>query len=325
MIVDAGLSRRSMLFGAGSIAGATLLAGTATAAPPGEPPGVPTVSTSNAEGPTQAQSLDALPVVNPAWSYLMLAYPQFVARPVAGLNSTVNGTVGLNVAAGTATFFGPLALPQGAIVRQVAFECYNTSSSTGLGVGFTRTNLASSTVGGSFAFSTAGAAKHTIVLPVSAPFATIDNAAFSYALSAFLQPPETQFGFFGARLAYENGLSFTPVKPAARKLDTRVTGPSSGKLAGGGSRTVALTPQLPAGAKAALINLTVTDTVGAGFLTARAAGSPATATSNINWFGAGQTLANNATVAVSAAGAITVTAGGFGATHVIVDLLGYYA
>jgi len=33
-------------------------------------------------------------------------------------------------------------------------------------------------------------------------------------------------------------------------------------------------------------------------------------------------LANNATVAVSAARAITVTAGGFGANHVIVDLLG---
>jgi hypothetical protein len=307
------------------VTGATLLGGAASAAPPAAPPGVPTVSTAKAEGVVSAQTVAALPAVNPAWNYLMLAYPQFVARPAAGLDSTVNGTVGLAVTAGSATFFAPLFLPQGAIVRELAFECFNSNASTGLGVGFTRTTLASSTVGGSFAFSTPSASKHTILLSVSGSFATIDNAAFSYALSAFLQPPAAQFGLFGARLAYESGQLFSPVKPAARKLDTRIPGPSFGKLAGGSSRTVALTPQLPGGAKAALVNLTVTNTVGSGFMTARAAGSPATSTSNINWFGSAQTLANNATVAVSAAGAITITAGGFGAADVLVDLLGYYA
>ena len=327
MVHDAGLSRRSVLFGAGSIAGATLVGGSVAAAAPtpsDEAPGVPTVSEGGG-GATTAEVVEALPATNPAWSYETHAYPHFIARPVAGLNASVNSTVGLNLTAGATTFYAPLSLPQGAIVREVVFECYNASTGTSLNVGFAVVTLSSATVGGTFKFNQAGAGKHTVVLGDLGANAVIDNAAASYSLLAFLQPPADQFGFFGARLAYENGQSFTAVRPSARKLDTREPGPASGRLSGNDSRTVSLRPELPAGAKAALVNLTVTDTLGVGYLSVRPAGSPPTATSNINWFGLGQSLANNATVAVSADNQITITAGGFGAAHVVVDLLGFYA
>lgn len=105
---------------------------------------------------------------------------------------------------------------------------------------------------------------------------------------------------------------------------------AAARLEADSSRTVDLTAGvggaggLPIGARAALITLTVTETVDAGFLTAYSnalVGLPGTST--INWFGPNQNVATTTTVVVDGAGRIKITAGPR-ATHFIVDLVGYY-
>jgi hypothetical protein len=85
---------------------------------------------------------------------------------------------------------------------------------------------------------------------------------------------------------------------------------------------------VPAGATAAIVNLTVTETeVGpggpGGFLTMyNASLGTVPATSSINWSAAGQNIAVTAQVAVDASGQIKVRDGS-NATHFVVDVLGY--
>jgi hypothetical protein len=76
------------------------------------------------------------------------------------------------------------------------------------------------------------------------------------------------------------------------------------------------------------INVTITQTEGAGFLAVRAApaqdGVPAPTTSTINWTSPGVTIANAAMSGVGRHQSIDVHCTGEGAaTHVIVDLQGY--
>jgi len=81
--------------------------------------------------------------------------------------------------------------------------------------------------------------------------------------------------------------------------------------------------ELPvAGVRAATINVTITETVGSGYLAVGNPGPDGTrTTSNINWSTSGQTLANLA-VTTLFEGNLTIFAGGGGSTNFIVDLMG---
>jgi hypothetical protein len=120
-----------------------------------------------------------------------------------------------------------------------------------------------------------------------------------------------------------------------RILDTRAN--NGTRVPNGVTVTVSLKTKasggdsgLPAGAQAALVNLTVDGTVGSGFHSAYSADvTTPVEHSSINWDATGQTRANLAVVALGSATsatdrAIKLTSGGGGSTHVIVDLLGYY-
>ena len=78
---------------------------------------------------------------------------------------------------------------------------------------------------------------------------------------------------------------------------------------------------------AAMLNVTVTQTEGSGFL--RVTGSdpsgerPVPKTSNINWFATNQTLANQVLTTVGGENGIDVFCGGGGRTHIVVDIMGY--
>jgi hypothetical protein len=78
---------------------------------------------------------------------------------------------------------------------------------------------------------------------------------------------------------------------------------------------------------AAYVNVTITETEGAGFLRVTGADSsgqkPVPPTSNINWSTAGQTIANLALTTVGSENGIEVFAGGTGRTHLVVDIMGY--
>lgn len=85
--------------------------------------------------------------------------------------------------------------------------------------------------------------------------------------------------------------------------------------------TVAGRNGVPPDAKAVAVNLTVTTPRSSGFLTAWACGAPRPATSNLN-FGAEQTVAVSAIIAVGTSGQICVF--NSASTHVIVDVQGYF-
>jgi hypothetical protein len=91
------------------------------------------------------------------------------------------------------------------------------------------------------------------------------------------------------------------------------------ELVVGETRTVDL--QLPAGARAALVIVTVDQTEGSGYLTLYAADTPLPAT-NIDWSETGEVIATSSTVNVDDEGRINITAG-HDATHFIVGVTGY--
>lgn len=77
-----------------------------------------------------------------------------------------------------------------------------------------------------------------------------------------------------------------------------------------------------AGYAGALLNVTVTDTEGTGFFRLGAAFVDPPPTSNINWWGPGQTLANLAAIQVTSLGGFVVQGGGSGRAHLIIDVVG---
>jgi hypothetical protein len=114
-----------------------------------------------------------------------------------------------------------------------------------------------------------------------------------------------------------------------RLLDSRVSTPGgpAGKLQPGQSFGVTV-PSLDGNpVVAAYLNVTVTQTVGAGYLVVSASDlsgqRPRPATSNVNWSTTGQTLANLVLTAVGGENGVEVHAEGSGPTDVIVDLQGY--
>ena len=120
------------------------------------------------------------------------------------------------------------------------------------------------------------------------------------------------------------GTSFHPVEPA-RILDSRGTnGGWNGALNAGTPRTLTLAGAggLPANLDAVVLNVTVTGATADSFLTVYPAGTPPPTASNLN-FAKGQTTPNAVTVKVGPGDKIAF-ANAVGATHVIVDVVGYY-
>ncbi|MGO4804479.1 hypothetical protein AB4089_05065 [Arthrobacter sp. 2MCAF15] len=106
-----------------------------------------------------------------------------------------------------------------------------------------------------------------------------------------------------------------------RFLDTRT---SQGPVRAGGEVSVKLggAQGIPSGARAAMVNLTVTEAKSFGFVTAYPAGQTAPGTSNLN-YGKGQTIANFAIVPIGADGKINIRNTSSGSVQAIVDVVGY--
>ena len=115
---------------------------------------------------------------------------------------------------------------------------------------------------------------------------------------------------------------FVALTAAFRALDTRNSGVKVGFER---SIQVNLSSVLPAAAIAVVVNLTVTESIGPGYWTAHAAGSPRPNSSNLNTDLGAQTRANQAIVPVGSDGSlfgieIFASTGG----HLIVDVAGYF-
>ena len=120
------------------------------------------------------------------------------------------------------------------------------------------------------------------------------------------------------------GAVFVPSAPI-RAYDSRNTG---GALSKDQSRVVDVkVAGYPAGTVAIAYNVTVTDTVGAGWLAVTPGDATGTPTaSTINWDSPNATLANGYVVGVSPAGAVRVVAGGHvgSGTQFVIDVVGFY-
>jgi hypothetical protein len=120
--------------------------------------------------------------------------------------------------------------------------------------------------------------------------------------------------------------AFVPVTPC-RRIDTRLSADAP-QLAAGEQRTFVLTNgpcPVPSAAKSVSVNVTVTRPTAPGDLRLFATGQAIPPSTTIN-FGANQTRANNAVVALSSdgTGRIDVLNDGGGTVHLIIDVNGYF-
>ncbi len=122
------------------------------------------------------------------------------------------------------------------------------------------------------------------------------------------------------------GDGFTSLAPV-RVLDSRSAtqvGPYNTPWGAGATRNVTVggTDGVPAGADAVVLNVTVADTTGSGFLTVWPAGATKPTASSLNWT-PGEVIPNAVTVKLGTSGAISVF-NPAGSTDVIIDIAGYY-
>jgi hypothetical protein len=121
------------------------------------------------------------------------------------------------------------------------------------------------------------------------------------------------------------GSDYTPYGPT-RLLDTRSgLGAAKAKVAANGTVKLQIggNGAIPKGVTAAVLNLTVTDTTSAGYVTAYADGGAKPTTSNVN-FRAGQTVPNLAIVPVGADGAVDLSTHDAGTIDLVADVAGYF-
>lgn len=126
--------------------------------------------------------------------------------------------------------------------------------------------------------------------------------------------------------------AFTLLAPPERVYDSRPNSapnlPNDGVISAGQTRTINLlasgTEQFIEDIDGVMLNLTVTQTVGSGFLSVYSAALTTPPTiSSVNWSATAQTVAN-LTVSACEFAALKVTCGGTGSTHFIIDVLGVY-
>ena len=159
------------------------------------------------------------------------------------------------------------------------------------------------------------------VLSSSAGAATLVNTA-EVTLPAGVSDPDTTNNGATWTTVVTAGLSFYTVTPC-RLVDTR--GPDAPILTQGEERTFTVVGRcgVPATAKALALNVTVAGPTAAGNMQLWPGGTERPSTPIIN-FGAGQTQANNAVVAVGPSGAVNAVLSPAGQAHLIVDVSGYF-
>ena len=173
-------------------------------------------------------------------------------------------------------------------------------------------------------------------------------ASVAVLTGCVLAGPATNAGPAAAATPAGNAAAGTPVSaagPAAaamttepdsfvsraptRVLDTRYgIGAARRPIGVNGQLVLSLSSYLPAGSSAAVLNVTVTDTTGAGTLAVVPQGTPrptpnSNKTSNLN-FGKGQTIANLVVSKLSASAQIAFYYAGGGTIQLVADLSGYY-
>jgi hypothetical protein len=232
----------------------------------------------------------------------------------------------------------PLDLPAGATIWQI--DAYGYLTGTGAQ---SWQVLDENTVGGDHVFvvSVATSPSGTGVTQVTMTFPSGVTLAVGHHWLLDLYPTDSSAGYVGAVVQYTlPTLSFVPITPV-RVFDSRFSR-FGGAIANGASRlvnvkdsinvstgNVAVTNAIPQGARAISFTLTVTGTVGSGYLAILPGTSTTVTASTVNWSASGQTLAAGGIVQLGSGSAerqVTLVAGGSAgsSTQAILDITGYY-
>lgn len=297
----AGVSRRFVLrAGAASAAAALGFSGVNAAA--GAPP-IAAVA-----GPSEVPTELALGARIPGLTYLQLDgtafFPGFL-----GDGRVYQEITGVQPLTAARSMFAPLALPAGSVVRQINVAYVNSPIVTIRRRSMTAPNppaveFQQTTV--------SGGNPNTITFDLANPITIAADSL--YYLDVFFSAGDSIFGMtIGYTPPTQSFVPFTGTVP--RVLDTR----SGAKLQPDEERTVDMGF---AGARSAVFNLTITETVGAGFVACFPAGTTWPNNSSINWFGTDQNLANGVICALDGNGRLTIR-GGVNPTHVVIDRIGF--
>ena len=195
--------------------------------------------------------------------------------------------------------------------------------------------------GGSCAAGGSGNINETVDLPMGgtatftltgtiAPSATgsLINTATVAAPIGVTDPNPANNSATDTDVLLAGGLSYFTLQPC-RVVDTRrPAAPNGGPVMPGQQTRVFVMAGacgIPSTAKALSLNVTVTQSSAAGYVTLFPAGQPLPPTSSIN-YAAGRTRANNAVISLDASGRLAAFAGQPTGTtvHVIIDVVGYF-
>lgn len=151
--------------------------------------------------------------------------------------------------------------------------------------------------------------------------------ALQYGGDANYLPYETTRSLVVSDTPIPSGPASLHLITPCRILDTRgPSAPTGGpSLAAAATRTIPVAGLcgIPSGAAAVAMNLTVVAPQNVGFLTVYAGASPRPETSTLN-YRTGKTRANSAIMPLSAAGRLNIFNSGPAATHVLIDVTGYF-
>jgi hypothetical protein len=315
-----GLTRRAVLAGLGAATGASALAmaAPAQASVPRQNPGGNTAGkgtsaglSASASAPTQAVDL------KPDLTYVVIAPSAFTNDKFMGGRTLLPPGATADDPSVGAALSAPLLLPVGSELREVIVGYTNPA-------GTVTAELWKKSLFGNY-----GRPFSSLDLPPPSDpsgfdvrylnfHAEIIDGNFSYEITVSL--PAAGQAVSGVVLGYlPSAQSFFSL-PSHRQYDSR----GGGKLQPGEERTIGLGGDagVPPQARGAVINLTVTETEGAGYVAVFPANQAWNGTSSINWFGPGQNLANSLVTAMDDLQQVTIR-GGASPTHVIIDILGY--
>jgi hypothetical protein len=289
------MSRRSLL---GNLTVAAGAVGLATISGAG--------SVSAAGGPPSGEAL-----LDPTVAGLTYLPIDAVAFDVAGLNGAqrriYQEVTGVQPLTAPDEIFASLPLPVGAVLKQIniAYQGTPVFRIIKRALGGAVTELTPNT-----SLAPGGGPK-TQTLAVNAEIvsgATYNAKVFCSAGDSIL----------GMTIGYlPPAQAFVPYAGSApRVFDSR----AGTKFAAGEERVIDLSKSLIPTARAAVVNLTATETAASGFLAAFADGIAWPGNSSLNYTGANQSVANGVIVTMTA-GKIKVRCGS-GASHVIVDVIG---
>lgn len=175
--------------------------------------------------------------------------------------------------------------------------------------------------------ASAGTATYTVTATVTPSASRLVANTATVGVPSTVEDPNPANNTASVVTPLGRTLSFHTLTPC-RLVDTRgVAGPFGGPaLAANTSRSFTVVGRcgLPATAWAVALNVAVTAPTATGFFRVYPGGTPAPATSTLN-YAAGKTRANNATLSLGPAGDLAVFCGQpTGSAHLILDVTGYF-